>query len=260
MKRMIPAIFTAFLISWLPAQNEAVNVTAYRASLGDSEKVNVTARVKDGVCTVVVDKGGETKTFSFSLDHLDVLDSLTEKLSELKIDVKESPAYLSVRGPKTTWLGVYVQPLTDQLRNSFRVKDPGGVLVSDVVEGSPAEAAGLKAGDVIVSVDRKKMGDSADFVSLIRGKSPGDRVRLRIVRDGRKRTITATLDSRVSTEGKRVMPFFKDLHMDRIPGPPRIGSHPFDLMEGLDSLRNEVKNLRNELENLKKEIREGNSP
>jgi len=95
-------------------------------------------------------------------------------------------------------LGVYIQDLTPDLSESFGLKNTQGVLVSQVVEDSPAENAGLKSGDVIVQID----GDPVDDASALRNRvsltAPGTQVSLSIIRDGEAKqvkVVLAALDS-----------------------------------------------------------------
>ncbi len=95
-------------------------------------------------------------------------------------------------------LGVYIQDLTPDLSESFGLKNTQGVLVSQVVEGSPAEDAGLKSGDVVVKID----GDPVDDASALRNRvsltAPGTQVSLSIIRDGEAeqvKVVLAALDS-----------------------------------------------------------------
>lgn len=70
---------------------------------------------------------------------------------------KEILPQLRERGQVTRgWLGVAIQPITPELGKKFSLKQANGALVSEVTEGSPAEQAGLKQGDVIVAFDDKK--------------------------------------------------------------------------------------------------------
>jgi len=91
------------------------------------------------------------------------------------------------------YLGVNLHDLEDQLLAYFEVKD-GGVLIEEITEDSPAEKAGLKAGDVIVAIDNDPMMDSGDVVKKIREKEKGDVVEVKVVRKGKEKTLKATLD------------------------------------------------------------------
>jgi len=86
-----------------------------------------------------------------------------------------------------TQAGVRVEPMTDQLRDFFGVFSNSGVLVASVDKNSAAEKAGLKAGDVIVSVDGKNIRTPADFNREMRVS--GSKGTLKIFRDKQEREI-----------------------------------------------------------------------
>jgi putative serine protease PepD len=65
-----------------------------------------------------------------------------------------------------------------------------------VASGGPAADAGLEVGDLVVEVDGQAVGGSDDLVGRIRDHQPGDKVTLKVVRDGRERTVTVTLGER----------------------------------------------------------------
>ncbi|GIW93032.1 MAG: hypothetical protein KatS3mg110_1073 [Pirellulaceae bacterium] len=68
-----------------------------------------------------------------------------------------------------------------------------GVRITSVMEGSPAEEAGLKADDVVVELDGKAVSSQEELVNAIRARRPGDQVTLAFLREGEKRTVTARL-------------------------------------------------------------------
>jgi serine protease Do len=94
------------------------------------------------------------------------------------------------------FLGVGIQDLTPELAESFNIKDTKGVLVPDVAAGSAAEKAGIKAGDVILELDGQPVAKALDLRGRIAMKMPGDEVSIVILRDGKKKTVTATLDEK----------------------------------------------------------------
>lgn len=89
-------------------------------------------------------------------------------------------------------LGVNVETLTDQLAEYFGAKD-GGVLVVRVNDNTPAAKAGLKAGDVIVSVDGEKVRDVSALTRAIGTKEEGQ-LALQVLRDRREVTVTVTIE------------------------------------------------------------------
>ena len=94
---------------------------------------------------------------------------------------------------KAGFLGVQIQDLSEQLSDYFKIKDGNGVLVSEVVEDSPAEKAGLKAGDIITKVDEEDIENADDLTLTIRGYEPETKVSVSIIRDGKKKKLKATL-------------------------------------------------------------------
>jgi C-terminal processing protease CtpA/Prc len=88
-------------------------------------------------------------------------------------------------------IGVTTTPLTDQLADYFGVSRDGGVLITSVVENSPAAKAGLKAGDVVTEADGAKIEDAAGLTRAIGRKEEGD-VTLTVVRDHNRRTVKVT--------------------------------------------------------------------
>ena len=71
-----------------------------------------------------------------------------------------------------------------------------GVRIAGVREGSPAERAGLRAGDIIIAFDDQEIADIYAMTEALRARKPGDRVRIRVVREGREVTVTAVLGER----------------------------------------------------------------
>lgn len=90
------------------------------------------------------------------------------------------------------YLGVYTQDLSGNLREGMGYRGDGA-LVNRVVDGSPADEAGLRKGDVIVRYNNRLVDDAADLTDLVRGSRPGQRVALMVHRDGANRTINVTI-------------------------------------------------------------------
>ncbi len=90
-------------------------------------------------------------------------------------------------------LGVTVQPVTQDLADSFGLKKAQGALVSAVEPRSPAEKAGIKAGDIILAVNGHGIDQSIDLPRTIGESRPGTAVKLRIWRQGDTRELSASL-------------------------------------------------------------------
>jgi len=101
-------------------------------------------------------------------------------------------------------LGVTVTPISDQLAGYFGVKD--GVLVSNVAAGSPAESAGLKAGDVITSVRGHAVSNPSDVTRELRDAEAGASVEIRVMRDRKELALTAKMPERTRSLGRGGLP------------------------------------------------------
>jgi membrane-associated protease RseP (regulator of RpoE activity) len=130
------------------------------------------------VVRVNVDPSGDGYSYSF-VDHEDgepvVLDS-----------------FVAERG----YLGVSLLELTQELRVHFGAPEDSGVMISKVEADSPAQAAGLRAGDILLTLNGAPLDSSHMAARLIAAGSEGDRIELGIARDGAPETVTATLDRR----------------------------------------------------------------
>jgi serine protease Do len=87
------------------------------------------------------------------------------------------------------YLGVSVQAITPELAKSLNLKDTKGTLVADVTKGSPAEAAGIKQGDVIVGFDGKEVAEVHNLPPLVAATPVGKEVGLTVLRDGKEQTL-----------------------------------------------------------------------
>jgi serine protease Do len=91
------------------------------------------------------------------------------------------------------WLGVSINPVTEDLAQSLKLKEAKGAYISDVTEGSPADKAGLQPDDVVVAVDGRPITDNGELSRYIASKAPGTTVSLKVVRKGAERTVSVTL-------------------------------------------------------------------
>jgi Do/DeqQ family serine protease len=91
------------------------------------------------------------------------------------------------------WLGAKLQAVTADIADSMGLKRPSGALVASVAPNSPAASAGLKPGDLIVSVDGQDVEDPNAFDYRFATKPLGGNARLGIVRGGREQTVTVGL-------------------------------------------------------------------
>ena len=98
-------------------------------------------------------------------------------------------------------LGVSISDFTAETAEAYGIEDDlQGALVQEVVPDSAAEAAGVEVGDVIVEVDGKTIGSANDLRTTIGLLRSGDRVKLAVIRDGKRKNITATLTELAQTQ------------------------------------------------------------
>jgi len=107
--------------------------------------------------------------------------------------VKEKADYIIKHGSSIEkgYLGVYLEDLDDDTKDELKIS--GGVLISGVVEKSPADKAGLKEGDVVIEFNGQEIPDAGNFTNLIENTQPDKPIKLKIVREGEEQTLTAKL-------------------------------------------------------------------
>jgi serine protease Do len=92
------------------------------------------------------------------------------------------------------YLGItFLRDLTPGLAEAFGLPDQNGVLVGDVLQGTPAQTAGIKSGDVIVEFIDKKVVDVASFMLMVTECSPGTETAVEVIRDGQPKTFNVKL-------------------------------------------------------------------
>ena len=98
------------------------------------------------------------------------------------------------------YLGVRIQPLNEDIADSLGIAHNRGEFIQGVEPGGAADKAGLKAGDVIMKVNGKDVTPDQTLSYLVANLSPGTRIALDIIRDGKRSTVSATVGRRPSEE------------------------------------------------------------
>ncbi|MCG6917949.1 MAG: DegQ family serine endoprotease [Deltaproteobacteria bacterium] len=93
------------------------------------------------------------------------------------------------------WLGVSIQDLTPELAKSFDLDSTKGTLIAQVMKGGPAEKAGLKRGDVVISYDGKDIPDTGTLRNEVADSPMGKEVKMTVVRKGEKMDFTVKIGS-----------------------------------------------------------------
>jgi len=114
----------------------------------------------------------------------------------IPIDVANNVRQQLVANGKVTRgrIGVQIQEVDAQMADAFNLDRPRGALVGDVIEGGPAEKAGVKSGDVILSVNGKGVERSSQLPGVISAIKPGDAANVEIWREGKTRTLAVKVE------------------------------------------------------------------
>ncbi|MEW6160832.1 MAG: DegQ family serine endoprotease [Verrucomicrobiota bacterium] len=132
-----------------------------------------------GINTAILSRTGGNHGIGFAVP-INLARSVMESL------VKEGRV---VRG----FMGVNIQDLTPTLAQEFNVDETHGALVAEVTPRSPAEKAGLKSGDVIVEFNGKSVRDSRTLKLQVAQTPPGEKVPVKVLREGRTKTLEVVL-------------------------------------------------------------------
>ncbi len=100
------------------------------------------------------------------------------------------------------WLGVLIQEVNRDLAESFGLDKPRGALVAQVLADSPAEDAGLKAGDIILTYEGQQISMSSDLPHLVGRTKVGDKAELTVMRDGDEKEITVKIGELPTNEAQ----------------------------------------------------------
>lgn len=136
------------------------------------------------------------KILSPELSLLDIegLENLPKLEEELLEKFSKESVQKLLQETKGAFLGVYLQDLGEELAEYFKVKK--GALITGIVDDSPAEAAGLNAGDVIIEIANEKVEDIASLRKILAKKESGDKVKVKFMRDKKEKTLEVKLGTR----------------------------------------------------------------
>ncbi len=104
------------------------------------------------------------------------------------------------------WLGVSIQPVTDEIAASFGLKQAAGALVNGVVEGGPAARAGVRQGDIITGIDGREVKDVQQLQRVVADTPIGKKVELTLFRDGKPFKLQLVLGNAENAAARRASP------------------------------------------------------
>jgi serine protease Do len=160
------------------------------------------------------------------------------------------------------YIGVELTTLSDQLREYFGVTGDDGVLVSSVEKDSPADKAGVKAGDVIVKADDENIETVSDLREVIADKDNGDKVSIALVRERKPLTVSVEVaENEHASWGRGSARTFAMPDIGRIPTPnvPKMRGLWYgtdDNDKDAEDLKEEMKELRLQLDEMRKQLEE----
>jgi serine protease DegQ len=101
------------------------------------------------------------------------------------------------------WIGVEPQNLSKELAESLNIPaNTSGILISGVLEGGPADKAGMKPGDVLLEVNGEKVGDVVTLLNRIAQTNPGDEANVALLRKGKPMTLKVQVGKRPKSKVK----------------------------------------------------------
>ena len=94
------------------------------------------------------------------------------------------------------WIGVEPQDITPELAESFNLQKSSGTIIAGVLKGGPADKAGVKPGDILISVAGKPVSDTVSMLNLVAQLSPGETVKVTVLRKSREAVFDLTVGRR----------------------------------------------------------------
>ena len=100
------------------------------------------------------------------------------------------------------WIGVELQPVTPALAESFKLGTLEGAIINGVLNGGPADKAGVKPGDVLVAIDGKPIVDPQSVLSAVTGIAPGSAAKVKLKRKGQDMELSVTIGRRPKPQAR----------------------------------------------------------
>lgn len=236
----------------------------------DGEKV---AYIRDLVATIRETQPGDKVNLKILRD--DTLEAITVEISEKKTaaSIVFPRKWIQFAGDDRPRIGIQMQELTPQLAEYFDVES--GVLITEVLDDSPAERAELRAGDIITDWEDQAISEIEDLYDELEDSNAGDKIAITVIRKGNKLKKTVKL-AKSESQDDRYYGFFleKDdtgdlrLRMGNRGAPPHVDltlpeinidlrnlrESMRSLMDGIGSYHEEMEELKDEMKELREEL------
>jgi serine protease Do len=135
-----------------------------------------------GINTAIISRSGGFNGIGFAIPI-----NMARRVMDMLMD----KGYV-VRG----YLGVVPQTIDEEMAQALGLGDSRGALIASVEAGTPADKAGLKEQDVVLEIDGRKIADDNDFRLRVAEHDPGDKINLKIIRNGNIKNVVVTLTER----------------------------------------------------------------
>ncbi len=139
-----------------------------------------------GINTAILSRSGGSQGIGFAIP-ISMANNVMEKI------LRDGRV---IRG----WLGVLPQDVDPQMAELFEADVTEGVVITEVVEDSPADQAGIERDDIVVGFDGKQVRDGMAFRNMVAATDPGEKIDLEIIRDGKKKHVTVEIGEQESGE------------------------------------------------------------
>ncbi len=264
MNKLLLILFSMGIV--FSSEKTSSNTAIIKTKDKSSHQTRVEANVDDNVLKLTIEKNGEKNTYEVDLKDIVELDAIRDLVNDLDIDINIDSFFDDNHSSKLfeekAFMGVHCEDISDQLREYFKVKSDGGVLISEIVDDSPAESSGLKAGDIIIAINDDEIWDSYDLTRKVQEYDPEEKVTVKVVRKGRVKKINVTLGERDELFHVGFNKTFGPNYFKFKKGANKFNRRHFDklfeddedfIFEDAD-LKKDIKKLREEMKTLKEEF------